>query len=253
MLQLYEFFSNPNDTCSYYSDRCSHFRYFYIQNCSKHFCEGLIERGWRRFGEYFFVPICASCKECISIRQLPLLFEPSRSHKRVLHKNQNTLITISRPSLSEEKLSLYHRYHTFMDTKKGWGYRPITQEMYNENFIYGYNDFGYEITYKINNQLVGVGYFDWLYNSVSATYFFYDHAFQHLSLGTFNILTQLLIAKNKKIKYFYPGYWIKNHHSMGYKQKFMPFEILVGEPDIFDKPIWKKFAIQNPTIQKEQL
>lgn len=239
-MQIYEFYSNPKENCSYKDDRCSYFRYFYIQDCSKHFCQGLIERGWRRFGGYFFTPVCQKCKDCISIRQLALSYQPSRSHKRVLAKNTNTLIIISRPSFSEEKLKLYDKYHIFMNKKKGWDYKGITPEMYSENFVYGYNDFGYEINYRIDENLVGVGYFDLLYNAISATYFFYDHRFAKLSLGTFNIITQLLIAKNKNLEYFYPGYWIKNHYSMGYKNKFLPFEILGNQPDIFDEPLWNQ-------------
>lgn len=240
---MVEFFSNPRESCSYHTDRCSHFRYFYIQQCSVEFCQGLIERGWRRFGEYFLVPICKECQECISIRQLPSSFILSRSHKRVLSKNANTIITIARPSLNEEKLALYDKYHRIMNHKKGWSYRPITQEVYRENFVYGYQSFGYEITYMIGGQLVGVGYFDLLKNAISATYFFYDHSFASLSLGTFNILTQLLLARDKNLAYFYPGYWLKDHHSMGYKERFMPFEVLINRPDIFEMPIWKPYDV----------
>lgn len=245
MLQLAEFFSNPKENCSYFGDRCSHFRYFYIQHCSREFCQGLIERGWRRFGEYFFVPICATCKECISIRQIVCAFELNKSQKRIIAKNSNTLITITRPSVDDEKIALYDTYHKAMSIKKGWNYRGITKEIYSDNFVYGYNSFGYEITYRIDGNLVGVGYFDMLGNGISSIYFFYDHNFANLSLGSFNILTQLLIAKNKNLAYFYPGYWIKNHYSMGYKNRFKPFEELKNTPDIFEIPIWKPHISQD--------
>lgn len=245
MLQLAEFFSNPKETCSYFGDRCSHFRYFYIQQCPLEFCQGLIERGWRRFGEYFFVPICASCKECISIRQVVRGFEPNKSQRRVIAKNADTLITIARPSIDDERLALYDSYHSAMNIKKGWNYRGITKEVYSDNFVYGYNSFGYEITYRRDGKLVGVGYFDMLKNSISSIYFFYDHNFARLSLGSFNILTQLLIAKRKNLSYFYPGYWIKNHYSMGYKEHFRPFEELINAPDIFEVPIWKPYFAKS--------
>lgn len=251
MLQLAEFFSNPKETCSYFGDRCSHFRYFYIQQCPLEFCQGLIERGWRRFGEYFFVPICASCKECISIRQVVRGFEPNKSQRRVIAKNADTLITIARPSIDDERLALYDSYHSAMNIKKGWNYRGITKEVYSDNFVYGYNSFGYEITYRRDGKLVGVGYFDMLKNSISSIYFFYDHNFARLSLGSFNILTQLLIAKRKNLSYFYPGYWIKNHYSMGYKEHFRPFEELINAPDIFEVPIWKPYFAESNTSRDD--
>jgi len=167
-----------------------------------------------------------------------MTYRPTTSQRRVILKNTNTQITISRPSVSEEKILLYNRYHLRMQQKKSWHFREINAEVYSENFVYGYGDFGYEISYKINGNLVGIGYFDVLIDSLSATYFFYDHSFSYLSLGTFNILTQLLFAKEKHLMYFYPGYWIKEHYSMGYKERFKPFEILQNMPDIFDTPIW---------------
>ncbi|WP_082942468.1 MULTISPECIES: arginyltransferase [unclassified Helicobacter] len=241
-MQIAEFFSDPREICSYYNDRRLKFRYFYIQECSIAFCQGLIERGWRRFGEYFFVPICKDCQECISIRQLPQIFTPSKSQRRVIAKNQDTKITITRPSVTREKIALYNKYHKTMEGKKGWVYRPIDSEVYSENFVYGFGNFGFEVLYRVGGKLVGVGYFDLMKNSISATYFFYDHDYQSLSLGTFNILTQLLLAKNKGLEYFYPGYWIKDHFSMGYKEKFQPFEILINRPDIFESPFWKPYS-----------
>lgn len=193
------------------------------------------------------MPICAGCKECISIRQVVRGFEPNKSQRRVIAKNADTLITIARPSIDDERLALYDSYHSAMNIKKGWNYRGITKEVYSDNFVYGYNSFGYEITYRREGKLVGVGYFDMLKNSISSIYFFYDHNFARLSLGSFNILTQLLIAKRKNLSYFYPGYWIKNHYSMGYKEHFRPFEELINAPDIFEVPIWKPYFAESNT------
>lgn len=242
MLQLIEFYSKPCRTCDYYGDRYSYFRYFFIQDCSKSLCQALIERGFRRFGEYFFTPMCAGCSECISIRQRVGDFVLSKSHRRVIAKNVQTSITIARPSISDEKLWLYDKYHQVMEGKKGWNYQEMSADSYRESFVDGYGDFGYEISYKIDGKLAGVGYFDLLHHGISAAYFFYDHKFSKLSLGTFNILTQLLIAKSKNLPYFYPGYWIKDHHSVGYKERFTPFEVLVNTPEIFDLPIWEHYA-----------
>lgn len=186
--------------------------------------------------------MCAGCSECISIRQRVGDFVLSKSHRRVIAKNAQTSITIARPSISDEKLWLYNKYHQVMESKKGWSYQEMSADSYCESFVDGFCDFGYEISYKIAGKLVGVGYFDLLDNAISATYFFYDHTFAKLSLGTFNILTQLLIAKSKNLSYFYPGYWIKNHHSMGYKERFSPFEVLVNTPEIFELPIWEHYA-----------
>ena len=127
MLQLIEFYSKPCNPCGYYDDRYSHFRYFFIQNCSKAFCQALIERGYRRFGEYFFTPMCADCSECLSIRQRVGGFVLSKSHRRIIAKNTQTTITIARPSLSDEKLQLYNQYHQIMEEKRAGAIRKCAR------------------------------------------------------------------------------------------------------------------------------
>lgn len=240
-MTLIEFFNNPK-SCEYFNNEVSSFRYFYIEDCNSHFANGLLVRGWRRFGEYFFVPTCKSCSKCLTIRVLVNDYKLSKTHKRIIKKNLNTKIYISRPSIDSIKLDLFNRYHLFMSQKKGWKYEPYTMDMYIDNFINGFMDYGYEFTYKTqDDELIGVGLVDIFKDSISAIYFYYDPKFLSLSPGTFNIINQLLFAKNKNIAHFYPGYYIANHYSMGYKKNFKPFEVLTNEPDIFDAPIYEPF------------
>ncbi|RAX56317.1 arginyltransferase [Helicobacter sp. 10-6591] len=239
-MKIFEFVPDSK-ICSYLSDRQSTMRYFYIDECSDSFYLGLLERGWRRFGNHFFVPICNRCTECISIRTLVKDFKFSKNHKRVIKNNQNTLLHIQKPSVSDKHLILYNKYHKYMEQKKSWEYTPITRQSYMEMFVDGAENFGYEFLYFTDSKLVGIGLTDIVKDSVSAVYFFYDHDYSHLSLGTFNILMQLKFAQENNLRYFYPGYWIKDHYCMGYKERFMPFEYLHNAPDIFDKLDWRKY------------
>ncbi|MGP1450339.1 MAG: arginyltransferase [Wolinella sp.] len=224
--------------CSYLGDRHSLFRYFHVQNCSNGLYQILLERGWRRFGRYFFVPICKACRECISVRKAVDSHVLSRSFKRVLAKNRNTALVVQRPMVSEAHLELYDRYHRVMSEKKGWEYTRISAESYFDMFVDGAEEFGYEFAYYIDGQLVCVALVDILGSSISAVYCFYDHTFSDYSLGIYSILKQFELAKSMGIGYFYPGYWIRGHHSMGYKERFAPYEILTNEPDLYEEPIW---------------
>ncbi|CAE10355.1 arginyltransferase [Wolinella succinogenes] len=224
--------------CSYLKEERSLFRYFHIEECSSDLYQALLERGWRRFGKYFFVPICKNCKACLSVRKPLANLEFSRSFKRVLSKNRQTGLVIQRPMITEAHLKLYDRYHRRMSEKKGWEYSPITMESYYEMFVEGSGEFGYEFAYYRDERLVGIALVDILERSLSAVYCFYDHDYSDFSLGIFSILKQLELAKRLKIDYFYPGYWIKNHPSMGYKERFAPYEILRNEPDIDALPEW---------------
>lgn len=228
----------PPRQCSYIPELEATFRYFHISRCSEELYLDLLVRGWRRFGNYFFVPQCVGCDKCLSVRQRVFEFELSKGYRRILKKNSKTKIIIQHPTVTVEHLRIYDDFHRIMQQKKGWEYTPITPEIYYEMFVEGHLNFGYEFLYFIEEKLVCVALVDIIPSAISAVYCFYDHNYQSFSLGTHSILKQLELAKKLKIPYFYPGYWINNHHSMGYKDKFTPFEVLLNRPDIHEEPIW---------------
>ncbi len=227
--------------CAYINGNDSTFQHSLIESCSEVFYNALLERGWRRFGEVFFAPFCDYCNKCISIRQIIKDFKLSKNHKRVLKDNNNIYVDIQIPTYSVEKIELYNKYHSIMNVKKGWECNQIDKSRYIHMFIDGHMGFGKEINYYIDDKLIAVAFVDILQSqkAMSAIYFFYDHDYSHLSLGTFSILKQIEIATLLNIDYLYPGYWIKNHYSLGYKERFKPFEILINRPNIYEKPIWK--------------
>lgn len=236
-MEVFEIIQSPKP-CSYLEGIQSKFRYFYIKECTKEFYDLLLQRGWRRFGNYFFVPVCQGCEACISIRQDCENFTFSKSQQRIL-KNPLKL-KITKPKVSLEHLELYDKYHRIMQDKKGWQYQKSSLEIYYETFVQGYQDFGYEFGYYYEGKLVGVALVDVLENAISAVYCYYDHDFKKFSIGSYSILRQIAFAKEYNIKYLYPGYWIKNHHSMGYKEKFRPFEVLQNRPNLNEDAIWTK-------------
>ncbi|STQ86652.1 arginyltransferase [Helicobacter muridarum] len=239
-MEYFDFFSELHP-CSYFEELQSQFRYLCIKDCTPYFYNGLLARGYRRFGEYYFVPQCFGCNRCITIRNLVQEFNMTSSMKKVMKKNINTLIQIRRPLTNDARVCLYLKYHNKMMYKKGWSMNSIDMDRYTSSFVSGSEFFGYEMCLYREGHLVGVSYFDIVEDSMSANYFFYDHDFEKLSLGTLNILLLLNLARKLKLKYFYPGYWIKGHKSMGYKERFKPFEALLNEADFFDRTYWKRY------------
>lgn len=239
-MRVYEVVYEPCvEACGYFAELKAKFRYFHIEDCTNSFYLHLLERGWRRFGKEFLVPICEGCEACISIRYDCENFVFSKSHKRIL-KSPITL-EIKRPWVSEAHISLHDKYHHCMHFKKGWKYRRTTPQYYYETFVESFLDFGYEFDYYFEDKLIGVAYVDIIdTEAISALYCYYDHDFSQYSIGTYSILKQIEIAKEYNIKYLYPGYWIKNHISMGYKERFKPFEILCNRPSLEEIPLWVK-------------
>jgi arginine-tRNA-protein transferase len=225
-------------TCAYLPDKKVRMHYKHIDHASKAFVTTVINRGWRRFGKYFFYPICNGCDACKSLRIQVEAFSPSKSQRRVAKKNRETKITIQRPSLSKEHIILYNAYHAWKSTKDSWRHREISQKEYFENFVDGAQDFGREVLYYHEGKLVGVDLIDIVNDGISAIYFYHDPEFAHLSLGTYSLLYQIELAKQMRLPYIYLGYWVEGCQAFAYKKNFKPLDLLDGFPDFTITPNW---------------
>lgn len=235
-----EFIEEDRD-CSYFSNEISDIRYRYIHNCDKEDYQNMLEHGWRRFGKMHFVPECKNCTKCVSMRIDVKNYKFSRSEKRVFKKNLDTKLYIQAPTLTLDHLKLYDKYHYNMNKKKDWTYSPIEPAEYDRSYVQGKSEFTKEFLYVRDDKLIGVALVDILSNSISSIYCFYDHDYEDLSIGKFSILAQIKIAKELNIPYIYLGYWIKDHLSMGYKEAYEPFEVLVNRVSLEEDTIWEKY------------
>lgn len=227
-----------DDKCSYLPNKEQKTFYKIINSCSIQECQELIERGYRRFGNAFFRPICQNCYECQSIKIAVANFVFSKSARRVLKKAQNIKSYIQKPSLTKDHLELFEKYHLFMRDKKGWEYKQTTPNSYYGSFVDGHNEYGYEVLYFYEDRLIGVDLIDILEDGVSSIYFYYDPDFQEYSLGKLSLYKQILFAQKSNKKWIYLGYYVKDCHSLSYKAEYQPYLTLQGRPDMDDEYIW---------------
>lgn len=235
--RAYEFVA-ADRACPYLPNRVSKTQYLVIDNCNVDEYQRLLDHGYRRFGRLFFNPICDGCYECLSMRIDVENFQLSRSFKRVIKTNKNTKVIIRKPSMTKQHLDLHQRYHDDMDDRRNWNSEKTSSDHYYGSFVEGAGEFGYELLYFDGLKLIGVALVDILPEAISAVYCFYDPEYRDLSIGTFSILKQIEIAKRKGIKYVYLGYWVKENASLKYKERFKPFEILSGRPDLKTPAHW---------------
>ena len=235
-------FCTLDSPCSYLPDRYVRTYYSYVENATFEFVSGVIKRGWRRFGKYFFYPICQGCSECKSLRIDVDNFLLSRSQKRVIKRNENTKILLRQPTISSAHINLYNRYHAWKAKKDGWKYRDINYKDYYENFVEGAWDFGYEVLYFQDERLIGVDLIDILEDGISAIYFFYEPDYAKLSLGIYSLLYQIALAKEMGLSYIYLGYWVNGCKAFKYKTNFKPEEILEGFPSLDEEANWRAFT-----------
>jgi len=179
-----------NDKCSYLDNKQQNLHYTIIDNCTTSHCQELIERGYRRFGKMFFRPICDGCNECQSIKIDVANFNFSKSMRRVIKKGANIESFIQEPTLSQEHLNLFKKYHLFMKDKKDWKYNETSPNHYYDSFVNGHNKFGYEVLYFDGDKLIGVDLIDILEDGISSIYFYYDPDYMSYSLGKLSLYNQ---------------------------------------------------------------
>ncbi|WP_037940357.1 arginyltransferase [Sulfurospirillum arcachonense] len=231
-------FSTLPAKCAYLDNKLMRMEYKFIEKCPESLNQKLVERGWRRFGEYYSRPNCVDCKDCLSLRIDTMNYTFSKSAKKTIRKNQNTQFIIQKPTLSIDHLNLYEKYHKYMEEKKGWKHYSLNPNSYYELYASGSMNFGKEILYFVDDKLVGVDLVDILSDGLSSIYFFYDPNFAHLSLGRFSMYQQIIIAQTYNLPWVYLGYYVEKCPSLNYKADYKPHEIMQGEPSLTDLPIW---------------
>ena len=234
-------FSMLDYECAYIEGKSVRMSYKYIEHATQTYNTDLINRGWRRFGCYYFHPICNGCNESKSVRINVKDFQLRKSQKKAIKRNRDTEIIIQKPTLSQAHIELYNKYHAFKHQKDDWTHRNISPREYRENFVEGAHDFGKEVLYVKDGKLIGVDLIDILDDGISSIYFYYDPDYPSLSLGTYSLLYQVELAKVLDLDWIYLGYWVEGCKAFEYKPKFQPQEILDGFPKLDELSQWEPF------------
>jgi arginine-tRNA-protein transferase len=206
--------------------------------------EALLERGWRRFGPIYFRPACAACFECVSIRVLADAFAPSKSQRRAERACRGLRRVVGVPSVDDERLALYARWHSAREHKRGWEPNVQTRERYALEFAFPHpcarEAAYYDDSPEGGGRLVAVGLYDVTPKALSAAFFFHDPEYARFSLGTANILALIADARRSRRRYVYLGYRVEGCPSLRYKAAFRPHELLRARPEsLSDATAWE--------------
>ena len=200
--------------------------------------EGMIERGWRRFGPVYFRPHCASCMECVTLRVDARTFAPSKSQRRALKNAAGLTRTVQRPIIDDERIDLYHRWHAQREDARGWDESMLDKERYAIDFAFPHPAVR-EVAFRTTaGRLVGLGIVDDMPTSLSAVYFFWDPENAPTSLGVAHVTHLILDAQRSNRPWLYLGYRVLGCPSLVYKSRYRPHELLEGRPADTQLPMW---------------
>ena len=227
----------PLDTstkCSYFDDKISQAKSFRVSgDIPLDLFEIALDLGFRRCGDVYYQFNCPSCSLCQSYRVVVSEFQPTRSQKRVIRRNQDVKDFYVVPKMTSTKEKIYLRYQHKQHLNRNTHDSDTSSSADTEKLLdtmrfqmYTNPSKSVELEFYLNKSLVGFGILDVAIESVSAVYFVFDPDYRSRSLGTLAILRGIEWAKSKGFKYYHLGFYIPGHPKMDYKKFFGKSEIL---------------------------
>ncbi len=219
-------FTTQAHACGYYADRTA--RNVVIDPESRRLADvypDALEAGFRRAGSFLYRPDCGNCHACIPCRIPVQSFEPDRSQRRCLKRNDDVAVSDTSAGFSPERFALYKAY---LDQRHPQGQMDKPRMDDFTEFLDGPWSTTRFLEFRHRERLLAVAVTDVTAHSLSAVYTFFDPGMRTLGLGTLAILTQIDWARRCDMPYLYLGYWIPGHPKMDYKRRFRPLEILLG-------------------------
>jgi arginine-tRNA-protein transferase len=194
--------------------------------------DALSKQGFRRSQNVLYRPSCAECSACLSARIRVADFNPSRTQRRTLRRNDALRRNATSPWATEEQFALFRRY---LDSRHADGgmadmdvfeFSAMIEETPIRSRVVEYTrpaEAG-----ERGRPLIAVCLTDVLDDGLSMVYSFYDPDRAGQSLGTWIILDHVAIAREAGLPYVYLGYWVPGSRKMGYKAQFDALEIYKG-------------------------
>jgi len=181
----------------------------------------LVAQGFRRSGEFTYRPHCPHCKACVSLRLPVARFQPRRSQRRILKRNQDVILRAHPATFNPEHFALYGRY---LNTRHIDGGMDNPQQ---DDFLRFLTAAKIDTTFyelRSAESLLAVAFIDRLRDGLSAVYTFFDPDQQRRSPGVLAILMLVEEARRLGLSHLYMGYWIDGCEKMQYKTEYQPAE-----------------------------
>lgn len=178
--------------------------------------------GDRRQGVVLYRTECPECAACVPLRIDVSQFAPTRTHRRILHRDDRLLtIQIGPPTLDDRRVRLYNRHKMLrgLGDENGLidhdGYLAFLVETCCDTF---------EMRFFRETELVGIAVVDRGNTSLSAMYCYYEPELKNLSIGTYAILKELEFCRQRNMRFLYLGLYVQDSTRMAYKARFFPHQ-----------------------------
>ncbi len=192
--------------------------------------DSLSRSGFRRSQSIAYRPACPSCNACRSVRVDVQAFQPGKTQRRILARNNDVVRHPVRAQATREQYRLLKRYLRARHDGAGMSemsyrdYAGMVGESPVQSLI-----FEYRRGEGADAPLVAAAITDVLRDGLSMVYTYFDTDEPSDSLGSYMILDHIAHARTLGLPHVYLGYWVKGSPKMDYKRRFKPLEVLDGD------------------------
>lgn len=190
--------------------------------------EHLLAAGYRRSGSFLYRTQCPACTACHPTRVPVRDFRWSTSMRRVLRRGDAAMqMRRGLPTNDLARVALFnlHNRERGLDVRKQG---PADADEY-QSFLVESCCPTEELSYWIDDTLVGVAIVDFATHSLSAVYCFFNPDESRLSIGTYSILKQIQLAEQTDRAWVYLGLYVAENQHLSYKARFVPQQRLIDE------------------------
>jgi arginine-tRNA-protein transferase len=225
-----QFFLTPGGPCPYLPGRTERKVFARLGgSLAQPLSEALTHSGFRRSQSIAYRPACEGCNACVSVRIVAAHFQPGRSHRRILRRNERLVRREVPAEATREQFALLR---TYLDSRHPGGgmsdmglfdYVAMVEETPVDTQIVEYRR---PDTEDGPGALAACALTDRLKDGLSMVYSFFHPGEDSRSLGTYMILDHVRAAVAARLPYVYLGYWVMGSEKMDYKIRFAPLEAL---------------------------
>ena len=227
-----QFYLTAPQPCAYLSGREERKVFTTLQGPSAvNVNNALSLKGFRRSQSVIYRPACVGCSACMSIRIPVAQFQPSRTQRRILKRNQDL---VRRPCEAWATESQYELFRRYLDNRHSSGGMAemdafdfasmVDETPINSTVV----EYATEDPETGTQRLVAACLSDILGDGLSMVYSFFDPAEAGRSLGAHMILDHIALAGEMGLPHVYLGYWVPGSPKMDYKVDYRPFELCDG-------------------------